>query len=182
MVAEVKLTTAKEYAAMPEQNALIELIGGEIVMPPPPTPEHQDVSANLRDFLHDVAKERGLGRWYYAPVGLYVSGYDVFEPDLMLFAPDQRPGKHENPVKKIPLIVIEILSPSNRGNDLIKKLPRYASRGISEYWIVDPSTKTIWINLLDEIGNYLQIPIGDGPIQVGVYEGVVLPLNEIFAD
>lgn len=181
MVAEAKLTTAKEYAAMPEQNALIELIGGEIVVPPPPTPEHQDISANLRDVLHDVAKARGFGRWYYAPVGLYVSPYDVFEPDLMLFAPDQRPGRHENPIQKIPLIVIEILSPGNRRNDLIKKLPRYASRRIPEYWIVDPSTKAIWINLLDENGNYVQIPINDGTIQVGLYEGVVLPFSEIFA-
>jgi Uma2 family endonuclease len=181
VVAEVKLTTAKEYAAMPEQNALIELIGGEIVAPPP-TPEHQDISANLRDFLVEVAKVRGFGRWYYAPVGLYVSAYDVFEPDLMLFAPDQRPGKHENPVQKIPLIVIEILSLSNRGNDLIKKLPRYPSRGIPEYWIVDPSTKSIRINLLDESGNYLRVPIGEGPIQVGLYKGVVLPLDDIFAE
>lgn len=180
MAAESQLTTAKEYAALPEQNALIELIGGEIVVPPPPTPEHQDILANLRDFLNEIAKVRGFGRWYFAPVGLYISGYDVFEPDLMLFAPDQRPGKRENPVEKIPLIVVEILSPGTRRYDLREKLPRYAGRGIGEYWVVDPVSRSITINLLDEQGIYRPHIIGRGPVSVGVYTGEMLPLEDIF--
>lgn len=180
MVAEFRLMTAKEYAALPEQNALIELIGGEIVVPPPPTPEHQDISANLRDFLREVAQRRGFGRWYYAPVGLYISGYDVFEPDLMLFAPDQRPGKRENPVEKVPLIVIEILSPGTRRYDLREKLLGYAGRGIGEYWVVDPVSQSITINLLDGQGIYKPHILRHGPISVGVYAGEMLPIDDIF--
>jgi Uma2 family endonuclease len=182
MVAEPQLVTALEFAKLPEQRAPIELIGGEITVSPSPTVEHHDIVAVLREYLGSAARARGLGLWYQAPLDLFVTAYDVFQPDLMLFALDQLPGKRELPIEKIPLIVIEVLSPGNRANDLIKKLPRYASRGISEYWVVDPVQQSIWLNLLDDDGNYRRLPVTNGPLQAGLYEGVVLPLRDIFAE
>jgi Uma2 family endonuclease len=180
MVAEPQLVTAHEFAKLPEQRAPIELIGGEIVVSPSPTVEHHDIVGVLREYLGSAARARGLGSWYQAPLDLFVTAYDVFQPDLMLFSPDQLPGKRELPIEKVPLIVIEVLSPGNRANDLIKKLPRYASRGIPEYWIVDPVQRSIWINLLDSDGKYQRLPVTDGPIQAGLYEGLILPLGDIF--
>jgi hypothetical protein len=68
MVAESPLITASEYAALPKQNALIELIDGELVVPPPLTSEHQATLVNPRDFLNEIARVRGFGRRYFAPV------------------------------------------------------------------------------------------------------------------
>ena len=67
MIAEEQLVSAKGYPALPEQHAFVELIREEIVVQPPLTPEHQDILANLRDFLNEIARVRGFGRRYFAP-------------------------------------------------------------------------------------------------------------------
>ena len=43
----------------------------------------------------------------------------------------------------VPDLVVEILSPSNREHDLVKKKNLYEKFGVKEYWIVDPQTKAI---------------------------------------
>lgn len=100
----------------------------------------------------------------------------------MLFAPDQQPDTHENLIKELPSIVVEILSLDTRGSDLFKKLTKYAGKGIPEYWIVDPDRRSISINVLVDPGIYLPIPIiGSAPIGVGLYRGALLSLDRIFA-
>ena len=42
-----------------------------------------------------------------------------------------------------PDLAIEILSPSNRSNDLIRKKRIYAAHGVREYWIVDGEAETV---------------------------------------
>ncbi|CAN5514816.1 Uma2 family endonuclease [soil metagenome] len=182
MVAESQLISAREYAMWPEQRAPIELIGGEVVVSPGPTPDHEMILSDLKDVLRSVAEARQLGRWFQAPLDLFISGYDVLQPDLMLFAPDQLPGRKELPVEKIPLIVLEVLSPGTRRTDLREKLPKYASRGIGEYWVVDPTNKSVTINLLNDFGAYQPHIVGSLPINVGLYEGIRLPLADIFAE
>lgn len=36
------------------------------------------------------------------------------------------------------VLVVEVTSPTNRSNDTVTKLERYARAGIMHYWIVDP--------------------------------------------
>ena len=47
-----------------------------------------------------------------------------------------------------PEIVIEILSPgsTNENRDRLVKRQLYSSRGVSEYWILDPEARTIEVN------------------------------------
>jgi Uma2 family endonuclease len=49
-----------------------------------------------------------------------------------------------------PDLLIEVLSPSNRGHDLVTKRSLYARAGVREYWIVDPEAKTLEILSLDQ--------------------------------
>jgi Uma2 family endonuclease len=180
MVAEQQLLTAHEFASMPKQQARAELIGGEIVVSPSPTPRHDIVISNLKDILRAHCEDRGLSRWYQAPIDLYIGAYDVLQPDLMVFSADQEPGLDDLPVRQIPVIVIEVLSPGTRRKDVREKLPRYAGRGIDEFWIIDPANGSITINLLRDDGTYQPYIVGNEPVRVGRYRGVTFPLDRIF--
>jgi Uma2 family endonuclease len=47
------------------------------------------------------------------------------------------------------VLVVEVLSPSNPGNDLVLKRHYYAASGIPHYWIVDPTQRTLTVLRLD---------------------------------
>lgn len=180
MVAEIQLVSAREFARRPERQAFAELIGGEIVVSPSPTPRHDIVVSNLKDALRAGAVERGLGHWYQAPLDLFIDGYDVLQPDLMVFALGDEPDLDDLPVHNVPVLVVEVLSPGSRSRDIREKLPRYASRGIAEFWVVDPVNRTITIQILDEYGIYHPHIAGRSIIGVGVYAELSLELDQIF--
>jgi Uma2 family endonuclease len=72
-----------------------------------------------------------------------------FLPDVMVVRRDAiRRGRDCFDPADVPL-VIEVLSPSNRGNDLIIKRHYYAAGGIPQYWIVDPERGTLTVLTLE---------------------------------
>ena len=46
-------------------------------------------------------------------------------------------------IEGAPSLLIEVLSPSNRSHDTMRKKARYAASGVPEYWIVDPERHTV---------------------------------------
>ena len=42
-----------------------------------------------------------------------------------------------------PLMVVEVLSPSTRSEDTVRKSTEYAAVGVAQYWIVDPEAATL---------------------------------------
>ena len=50
----------------------------------------------------------------------------------------------------IPQLIIEVLSPSNSDDDLIVKKDLYEEYGVTEYWIISPMSKKIWIYSLTD--------------------------------
>ena len=47
------------------------------------------------------------------------------------------------------VLAVEVLSPSNPGNDLVLKRHYYAAGGIPRYWIVEPDKRTLTVLTLD---------------------------------
>jgi len=43
----------------------------------------------------------------------------------------------------VPVLVVEILSPSTRRRDHVQKRALYLDAGVAEYWIVDPERREI---------------------------------------
>jgi Uma2 family endonuclease len=55
--------------------------------------------------------------------------------------------------------VVEVLSDSTKSKDLIKKLDLYQESGISEYWVINPFIKEIYIyhftnNVIDDFRTF----------------------------
>jgi len=57
------------------------------------------------------------------------------------------------------LLVVEALSPSNAGRDLVLKRHEYAVDKVAVYWIVDPETQTLTVLEHDGGEHYTEVAV-----------------------
>lgn len=125
--------TRADLDRMPDDGNRYELIEGEIVVSPSPLSRHQVISARLFRLLDD-ARPDGL-MVLYAPLDVALEKLSVVEPDLVVFEESQL---GERGLDTPPLLAVEILSPSTRSRDLVRKKRLYERTGVRCYWVVDP--------------------------------------------
>jgi Uma2 family endonuclease len=136
--------TYSEYARLPDDGNRYEVIDGEVLVTPAPTPHHQKVIGRLLLVLTEYVERQGLG-WVFQDVDLlFVSG-QFLRPDLVVVPPDGRAGITDRGVEVPPALVVEVLSPSSRSIDRVKKPRRYLEFGVPAYWVVDPFEGAIWM-------------------------------------
>ncbi|MGH9341095.1 MAG: Uma2 family endonuclease [Acidobacteriota bacterium] len=134
--------TYEDYALMPGDKRY-ELIDGDLLMTPAPRPYHQIVAKRIEAALDSFVEERGLGLILYAPCDIYLSRYDVVQPDILFIAKDRLGIVQEKYIRGAPDLVVEVLSPSDPERDRETKRKLYARYGVREYWIADPDVKSI---------------------------------------
>ncbi|CAA9571735.1 MAG: hypothetical protein AVDCRST_MAG88-2399 [uncultured Thermomicrobiales bacterium] len=65
------------------------------------------------------------------------------QPDLIFIRRERLNIIVGDKVRGAPDLVIEVLSPSTRANDLGRKLRLYARAGVPFYWVVDPKRRVV---------------------------------------
>ena len=73
--------TYKDYAKLPE-GAPYQLIRGELIMTPSPTPYHQEISRKLEFKIQSFLENKELGQLYHAPLDVLLGEKDVYQPDI----------------------------------------------------------------------------------------------------
>ncbi len=132
----------EHYVCYPDDGMRHEIIDGVHFMNPAPSTYHQDLSRRIQFQLYEAIEQTGQGKVYDAPVDVHLSEHDIVQPDLVVVLTGNRiitPTK----IKGTPDLVIEILSPSTRENDLTLKRQRYEQAGVPEYWAVDPEEHAV---------------------------------------
>lgn len=137
-----KRYTYEDYEKLPE-GAPYQLIGGELIMTPSPVPYHQIVSREIGFELLKFIKEKKLGEVLFAPIDVYLSETETYQPDIIFISKDKLNIIGEKKIEAAPDLVIEILSPSTAYYDLKHKRRVYETSGVKEYWIVDPMEKSV---------------------------------------
>lgn len=164
------LLTVREYAALGEdEHGRSELMEGNLVMSPSPSPDHN--MAALRIAMQLIPQ---------LPQDLEV----ITDVDIDLeLAPADQPGFSRRPdvivVRRSArhrvriegglirasetLVVIEIVSPGSRRTDNVVKRSEYADAGIPHYWIVDiqEPVSLLACHLTDKFG-YLDAEVVGG--------------------
>ena len=136
--------TRADYAELPE-GAPYQLIGGELIMTPAPSFYHQAIVWELGTALRTFVKEKDLGVVVGAPIDVYLSETEAYQPDLLFVAERRRDIITERGVEGAPDLVVEVLSPSTAYHDLTKKKRVYEETGVKEYWTVDPEDRTVTV-------------------------------------
>jgi Uma2 family endonuclease len=130
------LFTRADWDRLPE-GFPAQLIHGWLVRDPAPTYGHQRLQTRLFAALLRFVRE---DRLVAAPSDVGIDDYNVFQPDLLVLR--TAPKLAERDVG-IPLVAIEILSPSTAKRDRGVKRRRLIAAGTAEVWIVDPETHSV---------------------------------------
>lgn len=148
--ARVKFTY-EDYKSLPDEKRY-ELLEGELIMVPSPKEYHQRISGKLEFLLRAFVEEHDLGAVYDAPFDVVLSEETVLQPDILFISKARLNIITEDNVRGAPDLVIEILSEATAERDRIAKKLLYAKHGVKEYWLVDPTRKSIEVLQLGERG------------------------------
>ena len=170
-----------------EETERIEIINGEAVMMAPPSRAHQEISGALFAQLYNFLEGKKC-RVYAAPFAVRLFERDgeapedvdtMVEPDISVVCDGDKLDKHG--CKGAPDLVIEILSPSTRRHDRLTKYNLYQRAGVREYWIVDPTDKSVQVFTLED-GRYAAKDFGavGDKVKVNILEDCVIDLSEVF--
>ncbi len=183
-----KRPTYDDIEALPP-HVVGEILGGELVVSPRPSPPHARAASSLGGLLYGFDRDDdggGPGGWWIEDepeLHLDVDAdYPVVVPDLAGWRAENLPKLPETAAYTVrPDWICEILSPSSGVNDRALKMPFYAAAGIPHFWLVDPMLLTLEAYRL-EGRRWLQLGIwrGNDRVRAEPFDAIELPLRRLW--
>jgi Uma2 family endonuclease len=136
------VTTIDELLALPDDGMRHELLDGEHVVTPAPAVRHQRAVAELFSALRDALADQKGVEVLSSPADIVLGPSTLVQPDLFVAVRVPAPSPTWADVG-IPLLAIEVLSPSTAAHDRSKKRKIYLESGVAEYWIVDLDARLV---------------------------------------
>jgi Uma2 family endonuclease len=174
--------TEEQFDELVDEDTKAELLDGVMIVHSPASPRHNRIAHFLRHLLTLFAEEHDLGQ--------------VFGPDDLVrlakgrkVAPDAfflRQGRVPSPLPPkefdlAPDLVIEVLSPSNRAEDLGLKRPMYRQAGVRETWLVDPDGQVVIVDRKGK-GRYTSGKVTEGRIFSKALPGFFVEAEWLWAE
>jgi Uma2 family endonuclease len=174
--------TWDDFVAL-EEDDLRELIDGELVEVEVPTKLHEYIVWILSHHLGAWARPRKAGFGVVSGFKVRISERRGVMPDLQFFRatnPAAR-GDAVGLVDGRPDLAVEIISESSRRYDRMTKLAWYASIGVPEYWLVDPSARTLERLVLQGDKYLVADVVGeDALFRPASFEQLAIPLADLW--
>lgn len=164
------LFTREDLDAMPDDGRRYELLDGAILMNPSPGLSHQRTLLRIWKMLDDVTRESPFEA-VAAPWDVEF-GLSVLEPDVVVA---RRDAMHEHGVDGVPVLVVEVASPSTRRLDTTAKLAVYEQSGVRQYWLVDPAEPSVRVLELYD-GAYIEVAHSSGDAMLSKLRGIAAEL------
>lgn len=170
-------STIADIYALPEGRHA-ELIEGRLYMMASPGRIHQEIVSELHYLIRDyIKKKNGICRVYPSPFAVFLHGDDniYLEPDISVIC-DRNKLTREG-CKGAPDWIVEVVSPSTRPMDYLKKLMKYGAAGVREYWIVDQEKDRIIVYNFehDTVEEYTF----SDRVRAGIYEDLEIDFSQI---
>lgn len=128
--------TYEDLDEMPDDGCKREVIGGSLIVTPSPTSGHQAAVGGL--FFALRAAETADTKVMVAPLDWHQPDGGSVQPDVMVIRrQDYDPGTRLA-ASVIPLLVVEVLPPSNASYDRTLKRELYESLAVPAYWMLNP--------------------------------------------
>ncbi len=174
---KAKSYTVADIEALPEGERA-ELIDGEMFMMAAPTLTHQEILMWLSAKIwHYIAEHGGSCKVLPAPFAVYIKNdeHNYVEPDITVICnPDRLDEKGCFGASDW---AVEILSPSSRYMDRVRKLALYEAAGVREYWIVDPQQKSVTVHHFERKSEPVQYNFSE-KVKAGIYDDFYVDFSE----
>jgi len=178
--------TYEDFLELTEKSEQrFELIDGVIYNLASPSYKHQHVVGELFGTFHNWFKGKTcvpLTSPFDVTFVKEEDNINVVQPDILVIC-DKDNLDEEGKYKGKPTLVVEVLSPSTRSKDMLKKLELYKQCGVEEYWIVDPINEHILIYSLENneiINNKTYSKNANQTAGSDVFEGLDADLQDVF--
>mgnify|MGYP001054775035 CR=1 FL=1 len=176
--------TYEDYMRLPEDPGYrYEILDGCLVKEPSPSVSHQRILLRLARQLADYFDEYDPdGELFVAPLDVTLTNRNVVQPDILFVSGSRRGIVREERIDGPCDLVVEIMSPTNRRKDRVRKMEIYRVQGIPHYWLVDPEAGILEALALRD-GNYALMFAG-GPedeFSHPDFPGLSLDLVKIFS-
>ena len=167
--------TIDDIYALPDGERA-ELIDGKIYYMAPPNTKHQRLLNYISTEINMYIRENnGECEVFPAPFAVFLNENDTnyVEPDISVICDKNKIS--DKGCHGAPDWIIEIVSPSSKQMDYYKKLFKYRTAGVREYWVVDPEKELVTIYSFEK--DSMEEYSFDKDIPVGIYEGVFLKIE-----
>lgn len=173
--------TLEEFARLPEDGNKHELSEGELVVMPPVKSLHTLVAVAVLEVLQAYLRQHSFGR--AMPEAGYVLSRDpltVRQPDVSVLSQERIDATPEDGYfEGSPELAVEVISPSDSGQDLGIRVEQYLRFGSKQVWMVYPKSKSVHVFYAGGTGRILQ---GDAVLGGGdLLAGFSVKVAELFA-
>jgi Uma2 family endonuclease len=141
------ILTVDDLDSLPDDGNRYELFEGELFVSRAPSLSHQRVLGNLHAILRVYLEQNPIGEVVLTP-GVIFNEFNSAIPDAVFISQksisETISGER---IVKAPELVIEIVSPGkeNARRDREVKRQVYGKHGVREYWIADPTNRSLEI-------------------------------------
>ncbi len=146
-----------------------ELIDGALLVSAEPSLQHQRINAALLRLLQDAAPAH---LEVFLPVDVRLNPFRQIAPDVTVVRRQALTAKR---IDDVPLLVVEVQSPSTRAVDLTLKRQVLQEAAVPSYWLVDPLELVLTVLELQD-GTYVERFRGPCPYQAVAPFPVVVDL------
>ncbi|MGI9003493.1 MAG: Uma2 family endonuclease [Pseudonocardia sp.] len=180
--------TWEEFLELPDEPRYrhAELVDGELILVNPPSWLHQQVVGALVALIWTwIRAEPGRGTVTMDPP-VRITGIRGYLPDVAWYRDGRsRPAPGNPYLTGPPDLAVEVLSPSTRAFDVVRKRADYARVGVGELWLVDPENPSALVMrppaqptepaefvVVEELGR-------DGALTSPLLPGLSIPVGEL---
>jgi Uma2 family endonuclease len=178
---ETKLITGEELLEMGDIGPC-ELIDGRIIPMAPTGGEHGNIESNLTSELRVFVRQRQLGWVMSGEVGIYTRRNPdrVRGADVLFISKERAAERPAGFLKTAPDLVVEVISPTDRWQDMQQKIEEYFAIGVHWIWVVEPENRVVRVyQSPTQVQKLTEDEILTGE---GILTGFTLSVAEIFAE
>jgi len=161
-----------------------QIIGGELVALPRPSPRHVRAASLLGIRIGNPFDmgEGGPGGWIILDKPEIKLDSHTLVPDIAGWKKERLPNLPDtNWISVVPDWICEVLSPGTARIDRKKKMPIYARFGLPYLWLVDPLEKTLEIFKLDAGGwRLMTVYSEDDKVRAEPFQEIEIKLNNLW--